>query len=504
MTIPRRTAPAREPLVVLALLALAAVALRFITFGNPALGYDEQFYLLVGERMLHGALPYVDIFDRKPIGIFLIYAFACLFGGDGFLAYKLVALVFVIATAFLLYRLARQRTGAAGAMLAALFYLLWLNFMEGEGGQTPIFYDLLVLGAGGLLLAAVRTPARLWRNGCVALLLIGLSLQIKYTVLFEGLFFGCAFLWLALRQGMTLSRLALFAVAMIGLALFPTVMAIGTYAAIGHADAFLFANFYSAFGQGKGTPLRQITKLLETTAIFLPFGLVAFVARPALRRDRTLLETRWLLGWLAAAILGVVIYWRFNSPHYAIPILPPLLLALAPAFDARRRLSIGLAVIAALAGQAVQLQLIAIKGGNDAMRAVAAAARPNGHCIFVYNGYPGLYAMTGSCLPSRWAFPGHVNAADENNPSALGVDPVAEVGRIMNARPDAVIDTFPAFEFGNRAARALLHRELRAHYKVVLCVPNARGKTRVVYRRKDDRWPQRLDHCGPETFRPIV
>ena len=65
-------ARASTGLILFGLLAFAFLV-RAQTFGNPVLGFDEQFYLLVGDRMLHGAIPYVDIFDRKPIGLFLIY-----------------------------------------------------------------------------------------------------------------------------------------------------------------------------------------------------------------------------------------------------------------------------------------------------------------------------------------------------------------------------------------------------------------------------------------------
>ena len=46
------------------LLAVVAIAARAQTFGNPVIGFDEQFYLVVGDRMVHGALPVVDSFDR--------------------------------------------------------------------------------------------------------------------------------------------------------------------------------------------------------------------------------------------------------------------------------------------------------------------------------------------------------------------------------------------------------------------------------------------------------
>ena len=95
----------RYALFVMAVVAVALLT-RFQQFGNPIVHIDEQFYLLVGDRMLHGALPYVDIWDRKPIGLFLIYAAIRELGGSGILQYQLVATGFAIATALVVERLA--------------------------------------------------------------------------------------------------------------------------------------------------------------------------------------------------------------------------------------------------------------------------------------------------------------------------------------------------------------------------------------------------------------
>ena len=138
------------------LLMLLAVAARAQTFGNPVLGYDEQFYLLVGDRMLHGAIPFVDIFDRKPIGLFLIYAGIRLLGGEGTLQYELVALLVAWSTAVLVWRFARRLTAAPGALAAAAAYLIWLDFMEGEGGQAPVFFNLPMIGAALLVERQIR------------------------------------------------------------------------------------------------------------------------------------------------------------------------------------------------------------------------------------------------------------------------------------------------------------------------------------------------------------
>jgi hypothetical protein len=113
-----------------------ALVLRAVAFGNPV-HIDEQFYLLVGDRMLHGALPYVDIWDRKPIGLFLLYAAMRLLGGDAMLVYQLVALLFVVATSITINRIARYIAPPSGALIAGAAYLPFLSVFGCFGGQSP-------------------------------------------------------------------------------------------------------------------------------------------------------------------------------------------------------------------------------------------------------------------------------------------------------------------------------------------------------------------------------
>ena len=89
------------------ILAMLTLALRLPDIGNPLIDLDEQFYLLVGDRMLHGAIPYVDIWDRKPVGLFLIYAAARAIGGDPWIGYQIVAAMAAMVTAGLIAALAR-------------------------------------------------------------------------------------------------------------------------------------------------------------------------------------------------------------------------------------------------------------------------------------------------------------------------------------------------------------------------------------------------------------
>ena len=473
------------------ILLVVAIAARAQTFGNPVIGFDEQFYLLVGDRLLHGAIPYVDIFDRKPVGLFLIFAAARALGGDGFLQYKLVALVCVVATALLIHGIARAGAGRVAAISAAALYILWLNLMEGEGGQSPVFYNLPMTAAAALVLTAQRGGDPL-RAGAGAMLLVGIALQIKYSVVVEGIFFGCWLIALAWRAGHRGWRLGRSILVWIALAMLPTLAAFAVYAGIGQAQAFVFANILSTLAQGRAAMATQIAGLaaiLGILALPLLFTLVGWRGRR--RGGDEAARDRFLLGWLAASALGILLYWRFASPHYAMPMLPPLMSLLARSIDTSRRRRIGglaLALIGLIAGQAVLAISATRKGGAQAAAAVARAARVDGQgCIYVYDGYPALYMLTGSCLPTRWAFPGHLATRDESRAAALGVDPAREVRRILATQPVAIIDDLPRFSGGNPITRRILDGALAADYVLAARICTGPARVRLVYRRRTER-----------------
>ena len=231
---------------ILALLAVAIVT-RAAVFGNPLLHVDDQYYLLVGKAIDHGQLPYVDIWDRKPIGLFLIYAAIARLGGSGVEQYQLVAGLFAVATAWVVTRLASRIANRQGALLAGIVYLATLVPFGGQGGQSPVFYNLLIAVAALSFVRAAEGSTRLVPAAMAAMVACGLSLTVKQVSLVEGVYFGLCFLVLAHRRQWPPLRLVGLAAAMIALALLPTLLAALYYFAHGHLHDYLFANFASIF-----------------------------------------------------------------------------------------------------------------------------------------------------------------------------------------------------------------------------------------------------------------
>ncbi len=466
----------------LVIFLLVAIVARAQTFGSPTIEFDEQFYLLVGDRMWSGALPYVDIWDRKPIGLFLIFAAIRSLGGDGFLAYQLVAAICVALTAWLMQHIA-EKSGATsfGAWSAAIAYILWLNLLQGEGGQASVFYALPMVSAALFTLRASHSSNTnaLRRNAMAAMMLVGLAMQIKYTAAVEGIFFGCWLLWSGHRLGLTILKLGQLALTMVLLALFPTCAAGAAYAAIGHFEAFLFANFTSVGLRGAA----PLPALLTDLAVGL--GIVIFPLCAALysleRSDRTSDTRIFLFVWLIFVLLAILLLRSF-SPHYFIPLLLPMMIAAAPAFAKWRRISISLMLVVACVGQALLAFYDYSKGGRAEAQKMVEAIGPVPNCLYVHNGFPSLYQLSNSRLPTRFIFPGHLNTAVEAK--AIGVDPVAEVARILANKPDAIVTDLPVFSQGNTQTQALVDAAVARDYQLVLKLKTGKARYRLVYRLK--------------------
>src|SRR3546814_16308187 len=89
----------------------------------------------------------------------------------------------------------------------------------------------------------------------------------------------------------------------------------------------------------------------------------------------------------------------------------------------------------------------------------------DGGGLYVQRGLPIFYQLAGGCIATRYPFPEHLSLAIEG--VALDVDPVAEVKRILAARP-AVIVTNPASpSTDNPATSALVNRALADNYRTI-------------------------------------
>lgn len=452
----------RSQLRLLLLLAAVALAARAITFGNPIVHVDEEYYFTVARAWWQGAIPYVDVWDRKPIGLFALYLPAAALGlPAGVWAYQAIALVAVVATAWLIARLARAAGWGEAAILAATAYILWLNLAGGEGGQSPVFYNLPMAAAACLI---IGDRAARPRRAAAAMLFVGIAMQIKYSVVFEGVFFG---LWIMARHWRTHSRAAAtlaLGAGLVATALLPTLIATLVYAAIGELGAFWFANFSSILARG-ADPFAQLARNIAKLVLILsPLVAMATVAWRDARAKGLTLDQTFLFGWLAAALGGLIAFGTWFD-HYALPVMLPATICAAGAVAWRaevRRLAVPILIVVALGGQALLLTNRAKRGTPQQFATLAAAVGKGPGCLFVYTGPIMLYPAIERCRLSRYLFRSHLSR--DREAGAIGVDQAREVRRILARRPEVIV--MRSWYRGERAEiRAIVLRAVASRYR---------------------------------------
>lgn len=430
-----------------AVLLALAIVLRCDTFGDPNLHGDEVFYQQVGIAMHGGALPYVDVWDRKPFGLFALYWLIAAVSAAP-LAYQLVATLFAAGTAWAIAAIAMRLAphesadrglsgGLAGGLAAGACYLAWLAPMQGFGGQSPVFYNLFIALAALLVLRALPAlrQGRPAPGVALAMLLAGLGITIKTTALFEGLFLGLVAGWALFQsgaaRGRVLARLALWT----ALGAAPSLLVAAGYWLGGHWPEFWHAMVTSNIAK-RPDAQTSLVRLGLLGVMLAPFLLMAALGLPRLTAE----ARRFVLPWLSAAVVGLCAVPHFYV-HYAMPLLVPLCVA-ASALLARSKL--WLVLIGVLSVMvAPPFQFAHTHQSRAAMADLVATTKAHlgRGGLVTYEGPSQLYALTGQPFASPLVFPTHFSHLMEKDVSHLST--LGEMKRVLARRPGAVVIAEP-------------------------------------------------------------
>ena len=485
---------ARSTPVAIALIIAVAVATRIVSWWNPVAHVDDQFYLLAGEEMLRGHWPYIDVWDRKPLGLFLLYSGVAWVGGGSILGLNLVATAFVASTALVVRQIALRFTTPLAALLAALTYLLVLPLYGGQNGQSPVFYNLLIAGSFLLLLRASEGRGSARANAFAAMLLCGLAMTIKQTSFVEGAFMGLAFLWLFHRSAMRPLAIAGNGVAMVAVALLPTFLCFLAYWLNGPAAAheFAYANFISIFERQSWSPLARLAGIALLFLYLFPLFIMSGIGAVSLWRSRrNELPAALLIGWLAAALLGYLSVPAFFD-HYALPLVAPLCVAAAVFYGMKSGplFFAGYMVFCLIQGSMLDWRSNRDEAARyELIRRTVDQAR-HGGCLYVSDGPSRLYSDFPECRPTRYLFPDHLVLITEMD--AVGVNTADEVANILASRPEVVVTRVTRKGRHPIEIRTILSTQLSRYYRPLLTTPEGESKSVdgiTVWQRKDQAPP---------------
>jgi tetratricopeptide (TPR) repeat protein len=189
--------------LILAMLVAAGVRFRLLDF---PLERDEGEYAYAGQLIQEGIPPYQLAYNMKMPGIYLAYAAIMWLFGQTTAAIHLGLLLVNLATAAVLFLVARKWLDIAGATVAASGYVL-MTLSPAYLGLAAHATQFVILAAllGFWLLFRVENEERL--PGCLAAgCLFGVAFLMKQQGLFFGVFGGLYLAWISLAGKMAWGR----------------------------------------------------------------------------------------------------------------------------------------------------------------------------------------------------------------------------------------------------------------------------------------------------------
>ncbi|MDJ0591360.1 MAG: glycosyltransferase family 39 protein [Pleurocapsa sp. MO_226.B13] len=178
----------KSKLLIAIYLLLISLASRLPFFFVDVINWDESTFILMGQSVLDGHLPYTELWDIKPPLAFVSYALLIALLGKSIISIRLGGVISVFLTSWLVYAIAeniwRRR---AGILAATLFIVLSALIPDGQAIMTE-HMALLPLMAGLAVLVLNRSTLRVLLVAGILLTIATLiRLNLAYVVVSVGL-----------------------------------------------------------------------------------------------------------------------------------------------------------------------------------------------------------------------------------------------------------------------------------------------------------------------------
>jgi hypothetical protein len=458
---------------VVAILILSVIV-RAPYLGDPAADHDEQLYSLIGKLWQDGMIPYADLWDRKPAGLFLLFRLLHVVGGPSPWAYELFGLACTMLAGWQVWHLARGFGNRLGALTVTVLFLLNIPLFLVHLGQAETF--LLPILLGQLMLVRRAYASNNLRDVMLLLAAVmlagGVALQIKYSVLPFCMAVGAIALHRLWRMNLSGAQMVLALAGFTAIGLLPTIVAAAYFAAHGALTPFIEANFLSIFRRGPlPDDLADHFRIHMTVAAF-PLCIFALLGNAEARRLLESCDPTLRILLVVFVLAGFVTVVGLGDPyiHYFGPLLPFLCLLATPffSFSSSHRLFAGIAVILAIICAQFPEQMERTRSHRAAIAELTHAIRSNirhDEQLFVAAGPAVLYATTDQRPPSTIVYPDHFTNPREVNAMMLDIE--SELARVLDTRPAAIVVTndmnFVASQF-NPQSVSLLNAALDEDY----------------------------------------
>jgi len=294
----------------LAILLFLVLLNILAAFSQPlSIFVDEGQYLLVSKKMLDGWIPYRDIVENKPLGMYLSLMPAVVLGDGDFVKLRLFGALVVSLTSFLIFLIGEGIKDRKTGLLGAVIFILLEAFPPFSG------YNLITEPMANLFIAGffyVLISSRLDYSSALPLgVLAAAACSIRQTSVLVFIPFAFAFLHSSKLERKKILLLFTAGGLLVGA---PILVYLLLSSALGDAIYWCFLVLIRLGGSSLEAKLRTLYVFL---LFFFPFVFFAFFT---LRDASGKIKIVWL--WLLSSF--VLIQVGYTHLHNYLFIIPPV------------------------------------------------------------------------------------------------------------------------------------------------------------------------------------
>lgn len=461
------------------------LALRLPSFTRSVIDWDESIYLLVGDNILQGGIPYREIWDNKGPLLYFIFAFIIKITARSIIGLRLFTTIWAAITAFLIFLIGKKLYNKISGIFASLFFIILISDLElgGLASNAELFFILPVLIGIYIVLFREINLKNLFFSG----ILLGLAFNIKTISIFDFAALLFFILLTKIKKKInflkTVNHLLLFFLGF----LVPFFIFVVYFYRKEFLNGFLSTIFNNTalFISYSIDPLSIIKNFIVFIYhIFIETWAVSILAIIAISGYISGLyekneKVKFLLIWLFFLLSGIIIHHRFWS-HMFIQAIPAVCLlaglSLAKIFTLKiNKLTFVFLILCLSLGMIYPVRYN-IKDGlrmvlyqkniklNDTAAKISEYLRMRlkpSEYIFVANFCPVTYFLTDAKIPSRY-----INFLVLQQPlyeKMLNFDAVEEVKKILDKKPSYII-VAPSEKIISDKVDIYLKKYLRENY----------------------------------------
>jgi hypothetical protein len=179
----------RQNLFVFLCLLGFSIAIRLPFFFHSVIDWDESTFILMGQSILNGHLPYTEMWDLKPPLTFLFFASAIALLGKSIISIRVAGTLCIASTAYCTYIIGKKLWNHGSGVLASTLYIALASVSpSGQAVMSEHIALLPMIGALCLMVSYGLTPRILFFSGVLLAIATFVRLNLAFVNIAVGLF----------------------------------------------------------------------------------------------------------------------------------------------------------------------------------------------------------------------------------------------------------------------------------------------------------------------------